>query len=184
MQIESKNMSLSLPMLQQMARDYGWWDPKDKPRNRLFTNEEIILLKAIKKYAKWPMTVVAEMMGSKYSAVVSAMRRTEPRLIPSRIPDYFYELTGMVKGKSGPEGTAKQLRGGNQNLCDEDVAVVRSLHKKGYSIAKISETLNIGPIYTGILARGDTRPFLSVDEDVVANRVKEIEIKIGETDEA
>lgn len=183
MQIESKNMSLSLPVLQQMARDHGWWDPKDKPRNRLFTNEEIILLKAIKKYAKWPMTVVAEMMGAKYSAVVSAMRRTEPHLIPSRIPDYFYELTGMVKGKSGPEGAAKQLRAGNQNLCDEDVAVVRALHKKGYSIAKIAETLNIGPIYTGILARGDTRAFLSVDENVVAARVKEIEIKMGEMDE-
>lgn len=183
MQIESKNMILSLPVLQQMARDHGWWDPKDKPRNRLFTNEEIILLKAIKKYAKWPMTVVAEMMGAKYSAVVSAMRRTEPHLIPSRIPDYFYELTGMVKGKSGPEGAAKQLRAGNQNLCDEDVAVVRALHKKGYSIAKIAETLNIGPIYTGILARGDTRAFLSVDENVVAARVKEIEIKMGEMDE-
>ena len=184
MQIQSKNMSLSLPSLQQMARDYGWWDPKDRPRNRLFTNEETILLKAIKKYTNWPLTVVAEMMGAKYSSVISALRRTEPRLIPSRIPDYFYELTGMVKGKSGPEGIAKQLRGGNQNLCDEDVAVVRVLHKKGYSIAKISEILNIGPIYTGILARGDTRPFLSVDEDVVAARVEEIEIKIGEIDES
>lgn len=178
MQIESKNLSVALPVLQQMASYHGWWNPKQRPKGRSFTNEEVILLKAIKKYTNWPMTVVAEMMGAKYQTVMGATRKVEPRLINSRIPDYFYELTGMTKGRSGPEGVAKQLRSRSQTLCDEDVAVIRELRKDGYSVTDISECMGINETYTRVLCRGDVRAFLSFDAERVEERVKEIRPKV------
>lgn len=91
MKIESKNLAMGTQSLQQMARDYQWWDPSGIPNGRSLSNEEVIFLKAIKKYTKWPLTKVAEMMGISYHKVIKAVRLRDPVLVPSRIPEHFYE---------------------------------------------------------------------------------------------
>lgn len=180
MKIESKNMAMGTQSLQQMARDYQWWDPSGAPNGRSLSNEEVIFLKAIKKYTKWPLTKVAEMMGISYHKVIKAVRLRDPVLVPSRIPEYFYEVTGMVKGKNGPEGTAKNIKAGNQALSDEDVAVIRELHKRGYAVEDIATAFNKSIGYTGTLIRGDSRHFLSADPERVKERMASFEKLFGD----
>ncbi|AZF87673.1 hypothetical protein VIK251_00195 [Klebsiella phage vB_KpnM_VIK251] len=180
MKIESKNMAMGTQSLQQMARDYQWWDPSGTPNGRSLSNEEVIFLKAIKKYTKWPLKEVAKMMGVPYHNIIKAVRLRDPVLVPSRIPEYFYEATGMVKGKNGPEGTAKNIKAGNQALSDEDVAVIRELHKKGHTVEDIAAAFNKSIGYTGTLIRGDSRHFLSADPERVKERMVTFEKLLGD----
>lgn len=180
MKIESKNMAMGTQSLQQMARDYQWWDPSGTPNGRSLSNEEVIFLKAIKKYTKWPLTKVSEMMGISYHNIIKAVRLRDPVLVPSRIPEYFYEATGMVKGKNGPEGTAKNIKAGNQALSDEDVAVIRELHKKGHTVENIAAAFNKSIGYTGTLIRGDSRHFLVADPERVKERMVTFEKLLGD----
>lgn len=120
------------------------------------------------------------MMGVPYHNIIKAVRLRDPVLVPSRIPEYFYEATGMVKGKNGPEGTAKNIKAGNQALSDEDVAVIRELHKKGHTVEDIAAAFNKSIGYTGTLIRGDSRHFLSADPERVKERMVTFEKLLGD----
>lgn len=174
MQIQSRSMYLGTGVLQQMASDYGWWNPKSRPNGRVFTNEEVILIKAVKKYTNWRLTTLADMMGATYHNVIGATRLTEPRLIASRIPDYFYEITGMTKGRGGPEGVARIIEHKGMSLSDEDVAIIRRLRSAGVSSSLLAKIFKRSVPYIAAITRGDARGNIVVDEGRVEERTKKI----------